>query len=217
MKYQAILFDVDGTLLDTTEYIYGAFEYSLQKNSFPVLPRSEMGLMMGKSLKDCYIAFTKTQDVKDLMQDHHQFQLVHPELSHVYKGAIETLLGLLKAGYRLSTITSRSGNIVLDTLKRARIDLYFEHIITLDDVQKEKPDPEGILKALQKMDIAPQKAIMVGDSPVDIEAGKNAGTKTVGAAYGFHGAKIAESNPDYVIKDIGEVINLLDGMKSESL
>ncbi len=215
MKPQAILFDVDGTILDTTEYIYGAFEYSLHKHSIPLVPRSEMQLMMGKSLADCYISFAKTQEVQDLMNDHHEFQVVHPELSHVYDGVNNTLTELLHAGYHLATITSRSGAIVHETLKNAGVDHFFEQIITLDDVQKEKPDPEGILKALGTMNIVPQNALMVGDSPVDIEAGKNAGTITVGAAYGFHGEKIARSHPDYVIQNIGEIVQIIDSMKSE--
>lgn len=206
MKYHAILFDVDGTLLDTTEYIYGAFEYSLKKHTLPVLPRSEMKKMMGKSLEDCYKVFAKQNDVRALMTDHHVFQVGHPELSHVYDGTIKTLTKLRATGYRLAAITSRAGKIVFETLKNAKIDHFFEVIITFDDVKKEKPDPEGILKALARMGISPHEAIMVGDSPVDIEAGKSAGTLTIGATYGFHGAKIAKSQPDYVIGGIGEIL-----------
>ena len=204
-----IIFDIDGTLLDTTEYIYQAFEQSLEKHGFPALDRGQMSHRIGESLADCYKAFSGASDVEYLMDAHHAFQLGHSHLPIAYEGALDTLEALKKRGFHIGALTSRSAATVQDTLADAGLDEYIEYVLTLDDVIHHKPDPEGIYKHLNYFGISPEEALMVGDSPVDVLAGKNAGVKTVGVTYGFHGDRIVESDPDHVIDDIAEVLDLV--------
>lgn len=95
------------------------------------------------------------------------------------------------------------------TLKIGGIAPYLELVITDADVTLHKPDPEGILKALTLFNVSPDRAIMIGDTAVDVLAGRNAGVKTVGVTYGFHARKIEEAKPDYVIDNILEVLPIL--------
>ncbi len=206
---KAVFFDVDGTLLDTTEYIYQAFEYSLALYNNTRLPRSQMSHTMGKSLKVCYQVFTEMNDVLHLMKSHHQFQISNPHLAKPYPHTLQTLKTLHEKGYKIGAITTRASNTVGTTLEAAGILPYIDHYVTADDVQAVKPDPEGINKMLNHFSVLPKQTIMVGDTEVDVQAGKNAGTKTVGALYGFHGERIRESKPDHVIADISEIINLV--------
>jgi len=206
---KAVIFDIDGTLLDTTEYIYQAFENSLKTHGYPLISRADMSHTIGESLEDCYRAFCGAQDVARLIDTHHVFQLEHPYLPFAYNTVKETLHSLKKQGIQIGALTSRSAETVQDTLEDAGIGGYIAHVLTLDDVVHHKPDPEGIYKHLNYFGIAPEQAMMVGDSPVDVLAGKNAGVKTVGVTYGFHGNRILESDPDYVIDDIGEIVRLV--------
>ena len=160
---KAILFDVDGTLLDTSEYIYQSFEYSLKKHYKP-LKRDQIGTIMGKPLEECYQILTTKDDVSDLAQSHNDFQKENPHLSFPFPNTLKVLRTLKDKNYH---------------------------------------------KALDFFGVEPKQAIMVGDSPVDILAGKNAGVKTVGVTYGFHGDRIIESDPDHVIDDIAEVLDLV--------
>jgi pyrophosphatase PpaX len=77
--------------------------------------------------------------------------------------------------------------------------------VTGTDVTNHKPDPEGIFLALNNLGIRSKNVIMIGDTAPDIEAGKNAGVKTIGVTYGFYGRKVTECNPDYVINNFSEI------------
>ena len=204
-----IIFDIDGTLLDTTEYIYQSFEHSLKTHGYPKIHRDVMSHNIGQSLEECYLVFSGETDVAHLMKTHHTFQLEHSHLPVAYDGALRTLESLKDKGFHIGALTSRSAITVQDTLVDAGLDEYIEYVLTLDDVENHKPDPEGIYKHLNYFGVSPEEAMMVGDSPVDVQAGKNAGVKTVGVTYGFHGERIIESDPDHVIDEIYQIVDLI--------
>ncbi len=198
---KAVLFDVDGTLLDTSEYIYQSFEYSLQKHYKP-LKRDQIGTIMGKPLEECYQILTTKVDVSDLAQSHNDFQKKNPHLSFPFPNTLKVLRTLKDKNYHIAAVTTRRKNTVIETLRLAKILPFLDYIVTVDDVANPKPHPESILKALDFFGVEPEQAIMVGDSPADVLAGKNAGTQTIGVTYGFHGQKIRDENPDFVIDHI---------------
>jgi len=86
---------------------------------------------------------------------------------------------------------------------------YFDAIISGEDVEHPKPHPESLFKALQQLEVRPEKAVMIGDTEADILAGKNAKVRTIGVSYGFHGSHIAGSKPDFIIGDIANLIPIL--------
>lgn len=205
----AVLFDVDGTLLDTNDYIYGAFEHTFKRHGHTVLSRDEMHHLAGRPLEECYRVFTNRTEVTELMGTHHQFQLDNPALAKAYPHTLETLSALKKKDIKLGAITTRAANTVHDTLASSGIDAYIDYVVTIDDVHISKPDPEGIFLTLNAFGLGSDDAIMVGDTPADIHAGKNAGVRTVGAAYGLYGEHIVEEEPDFVIDDIKEIVEIV--------
>ena len=207
-KTKAILFDVDGTLLNTHEYIYQSFEYALAK-LHKSLPRETIKTIMGKPLIECYQILTGLSDVSHLTVAHSEYQKKNAALVSPFPNTISTLESLKEKGLLIAAITTRARVSVEDTLEYTEIMHYLNYVVTIEDVVKPKPSPEGIHKALTYFEMKPEEAIMVGDSDVDVFAGKNAGVKTIGVTYGFNGEKMAETNPDNVIDDIKEVINLL--------
>jgi len=206
----AVLFDVDGTLIDTTEYIYQAFEHSLDLHNYDLLPRSEMKKMIGQTLEDCYHEFAQIVDVEQLMDTHHEYQIENPHLAIVYPNSLGTLEKLREKGILIAVVTSRARETAIETLEHLDLLPHIDYVVGLEDVKNAKPDPEGINKALNFLGVHPADSMMVGDSDVDVAAGKNAGTMTVGVMYGFHGDDIISSEPDHVIDDIIEVVDLLE-------
>ncbi len=208
MKLKAILFDIDGTLLDTHEYIYQAFEASLKKHHKPI-PRKELQKIMGKPLEECYRILTKLENVSNLAGEHNTFQVANPQLVKPFPNTVSTLEHLKEKGMLISAVTTRAGSTVKQTLEETGLIHYLNYIVAFEDVTNPKPDPEGIRKALTYFEIKPEDAMMVGDSDVDVMAGQNAGVTTVGVTYGFHGKKIVQTKPDYVIDDIKEIVQII--------
>lgn len=208
-KIKAVLFDLDGTLLDTSEYILQAFEFTFDLHKIPKIDRSEIVPLIGLSLPEMYQRLTNLDEVDHFRKTHNDFQLNNLHLIKSFLQTNKTLAELTKRGYKLAVITMRFSRSTQVTLKQAKILSYFDVIITPDDVKNVKPHPEPLLTALSRFGVDPTEAIMVGDTDLDVMAGKNAGTKTVGVTYGFHGKRIADSKPDYVVDDIGDLLNIL--------
>lgn len=206
---KTILFDIDGTLLNTTELIYQAFEHSLKTNGHEVLSRKQMSSTIGKSLEDCYLDFAPDGDINLLSKTHDEFQLKNPHLAEVFPDTIRTLEKLKSLGFKMAGITNRWKSSGVLSIKYTGLDKYLKFVLYRDDVKKLKPDPEPIFRALGMLDIKKDEAVMVGDSEIDVECGKNAGVKTVGVTYGFGGEHIRNFSPDFVIDNISELPEIL--------
>ncbi|MHB8843013.1 MAG: HAD-IA family hydrolase [Candidatus Aquicultor sp.] len=208
-ELKAALFDIDGTLLDTSEFIFQAYEYTLNKFGLAPRTRSEVSVLIGKSLETCYELLAPGVDIAgihELAKTHRYFQGKHLDLSKPYPGTAATLEALKIAGIKIAAVTTRQRSSSVKTMALAGISEFIDFVVALEDVTHLKPDPEPVLKALAYLNVQPVDAIMTGDSDVDIFAGKNAGTATVGVTYGFHGARIADCNPDYIIDSIEEIV-----------
>lgn len=208
-KFDAALFDVDGTILDTGQYIFQAYKYTLALHLKKDVCWEDVAPVLGLSFKECYQRLTNLEEVDYLMECHHQYQVRNSQLVLTYKNTLKTLRELKKAGVAIAAVTSHSGELLIRNLKIAGIDKFFKVIVTPIDVKKPKPHPESILKALEELGVKPNRAVFVGDSPADIAAGKAARVKTIAALYGFHGKRILDSKPDYVVEDIEQIIPII--------
>ncbi len=208
-EFKAALFDVDGTLLDTSEFIFQAYEHTLSRYGLPPRNRSDIAGLIGKPLEFCYQILAPKADVKELSKAHRAFQAEHLGLSKPYQGANKTLETLKSAGFMIAAVTTRARLTAVKTLELAGLSIYIDYVVALEDVEYLKPHPEPLLKALDYLDVEPKHSVMTGDTDVDILAGKNAGTTTIGVTYGFHGSGIASSHPDYIIDSIEEIIPIV--------
>lgn len=208
-KFEAVLFDVDGTLLDTRKFILAAFNHSLTFHGFPEVHWDILRSTIGLPLEDCYKVASGIDDVEKFIPVHRNFQADNLNLSQPFENAKETLERLTKAGIRIGAVTSRGSHTAGRTLELAELLDYFAALITSDDVENMKPHPEPSLKALGRLNVSPKKAIMVGDTEYDILAGKNAGTSTIAVSYGFGGKEIARHNPDFMVNDIRDILPII--------
>ncbi len=208
-EIRAILFDIDGTLLDTFDFIYGAFEYTFRVHGIASLSRDEISHLMGGPLTEVYTAMAPGHDAAALAETHRVFQENNVQLAKLFPDTIKVLDALKMQGLKLAAVTTRSVRTSVLSLEQNGIADYFDIVISAEDVARHKPDPEPIVKALHVLKIKPTDAIMVGDTTADIMAGKNAGTKTVAALYGFGGERLRELKPDYLIAELKELLTIV--------
>lgn len=209
MKIKAILFDLDGTLVDTSEFIYQAYEYTLSFHKFKVIKREHLAPHIGRGLSVIYREIAPGGDIEALMKTHNNFQSKNFHLVKSFPDILKVIEKLRKKGLRTGIVTSRHKNTP-KTLQAAGIRKeLFDVIIAAENVTNLKPHPEGVLLALNKLNLKPEDVILVGDAKVDIEMGQNAKVKTVGVTYGFGGKEIAKSNPDFVIDRLEELLGII--------
>jgi len=208
-KIDAALFDVDGTLLNTAEFVYQAFVYTFQAHGLTWRSIDEIAAVMGKPLEECYRPFSASKDISELCETHRSFQAENLHLSVPFPNTQETLKRLKDAGVKIAAVTTRSKRTSIITLEMGGIMGYFDVIISGEDVEQPKPHPEPLFKALQQLEVRPEKAVMIGDTEADILAGKKAKVMTIGVSYGFHGSHIAGSKPDFIVGDIADIIPIL--------
>jgi len=143
-----------------------------------------------------------------LAESHRKFQSDNLNLVKLFPDTLEVLDTLKQRDQKVAAITTRSKITSIRSLEITGIAKYFDIVISAEDVQNHKPNPEPLFKALEFLRFESKDAVMIGDTGADIMAGKNAGTKTVAALYGFGGAQLVEFNPDYSIKVLGELLML---------
>jgi pyrophosphatase PpaX len=205
---KAVLFDLDGTLLDTFDFIYGAFEFAFDEHGVVPLSRESISHLMGGPLEEVYRAMAPGYDAILLAESHRKFQSDNLNLVKLFPSTIEVLEALKQSGRKIAAITTRSNVTSIRSLEITGVVKYFDIIISAEDVENHKPHPEPLFKALDFLNIETPEAMMVGDTAADIMAGKNAGTKTVAALYGFGGERLIALDPDFAIRDLQSLLLL---------
>lgn len=207
---KAVVFDVDGTLLDTREYIAQAFEYALTKHGLPLPSREEIRAQVGPPLADCYRALAPGASIESLCEAHRAFQKEHYDVISTYPGTHELLQKLREKNIKIGLASTRSVTLI-PSVEHAGIAPLVDCIVDGSAVKKNKPDPEALFVVLNSFSIAPKFSAMVGDTHVDIEAGKNAGVaRTFGITHGFGTREsLVAAQADHVIDTLSELETLI--------
>lgn len=207
---KAVLFDLDGTLIDTNELIIESFKYTLKKHLNIEVDISELVMHFGEPLIDTLASYDK-DNAHILMQTYRDYnETIHDEAAKEISGAKETLNELKTLGIKLGVVTSKRRSIAERGLKLFNLFDMMDVFITPEDTTKHKPDGEPVIKACEILDILPEEAIMVGDSHYDILCGKNAGAKSCLVKYtALPVDKIMEHNPDYTVEKINDIVKIV--------
>ncbi len=207
--WTAVLFDVDGTLLDSTEFVFGAIEHTLRSVGRSPPARTSLGQLLGPPLADCYRRLAPELDPVPLCGIHRAWQVERLSLLRPFANTKPTLRALRAAGIRCAAVTARSRVSSGASLRATGLADLLAFVISAEDTARTKPHPDPLWLALGRLGMSAEQAMMVGDTAADIQAGQAAGLTTVGAGYGFMGAAIQASRPDYLIGDIGEVLAIV--------
>ncbi|MEH6941846.1 pyrophosphatase PpaX [Bacillus sp. JJ722] len=205
-----VLFDLDGTLINTIDLILASFTETLNHFYPNKYSREDMLKFIGPPLVDSFQSIDPER-VDEMVDYYREFNMKnHDALVKEYEGVLETIEALQTAGFKIGIVTTKLRAAVLKGLKIGKLDPYFDVIVTLDDVKNAKPDPEPINMALEQLHSTPEEAIMVGDSSHDILAGQNAGTLTAGVAWTVQGREHLEAyNPDYMLDNMRDLLHIL--------
>lgn len=208
-KIDTVLFDLDGTLIDSNELIEKSFEYTFAKFGYS-FTREEILQFNGPPLKETFYEIN-AEIAEEMIQTYREHNTkYHNEYVKLFPNVKETLERLKQAGIKMGIVSAKVREGVKQGLEVTGIAHYFQTIIAVDDVNNPKPHPEPVLKGLSSLEGNPEKAMMVGDNYHDIESGKRAGVKTVGVAWSLKGeAYLRKFHPTYVVQDMTDLLPIV--------
>jgi pyrophosphatase PpaX len=208
---KTVLFDLDGTIIDTNELIIQSFLHGLQGETPEPLTREHIIPHMGRPLIEQMEYFTGRQQVDEVITKYRAFNLAkHDELVKEFPHVHSVMKKLFDSGIQMGIVTSKIRKTTDMGLKLCKLDGFVKTVVTVEDVQNPKPDPEGILMAMRTLGSKPEETIMVGDSQYDIEAAQNAGVGSVGVSWSMKGRKhLEEFKPNHIIDDMRELLAIV--------
>lgn len=206
---KAILFDIDGTVLDSRDFVFDAVKYTLAQAGYPYPKEEIIKKVMGKPLVEFYKTLLSGIDPIKLSELHQEFQKENYHLIKPFPGTQKTLKALKASGFLMAAVSNRMRESLLYSLELTKIMAFFDVVVAADDVSNPKPHQDHLLTALRSLQVKSEKAFMVGDTENDILAGQNAKVKTVGVTYGWLGKGIKKHNPDFVIDEIDQLLEIL--------
>jgi pyrophosphatase PpaX len=182
----AVLFDLDGTLIDTVELIVRSAQFAFADRNGPRPTEAEWISGLGTPLVTQFREWAVDEsEVTRLVARYREFQMAHHDsLTRPYEGMREALDALRAQGHPVAIVTSKLNALARRGLACTGIGDHFTCIIGCDDCTRHKPDPEPVLIALDRLGVSPERAAFVGDSPFDMAAGNAAGVYSVGALWG---------------------------------
>ena len=213
----AVLFDLDGTLIDSIELILNSARHAFRERNGHVPSDAEWLTGVGIPLAAMFRRYARDDaEVDALIAKYREYQLAnHDRLVRCYDLVVETVDQLRAAGHPLGIVTSKTGWLAQRGLDNVGLGSHFDVIVGCDSCAKHKPDPGPVLFALDKLDYAPSGAVFVGDSIYDVEAGNAAGVTTIAALWGpFSRSDLAASNPTYYLERISDLPSLLDAVEA---
>ncbi|MEK3674812.1 pyrophosphatase PpaX [Paenibacillus sp. FSL R10-2771] len=209
---ECVLFDLDGTIVNTNELIISSFMHALKENNLPALTREEIIPHMGTTLQQQMSAFSGLQDTSVLELSYRSYNYAHhDELIRSFPHVNETMEGLLSRGIKLGIVTTKIRPTTLKALEMFDLLKYMETIVTVNDVSQAKPHPEPVLTAVSNLGVDPARTLMVGDSAVDIQSAKAAGVRVAAVAWSLKGEEMLRKyNPDYIIHDMKDLYTIVE-------
>ncbi len=211
---KGVIFDMDGTLVSTLPLIVHCVNEIVEKYLGRTLSLEEVMATFGPAAREIIRSFTgQLGEVRsrEAIEDYYScYRRELPKRALLFPG-IEELLGKLRdSGRCLGVFTGVERALMDMTVDSFDLKKHFQVLVAGDDVQKTKPDPEGVRLALSKMMLRPEETMMVGDSPADILAGKGAGVVTAAALWSPENrGDPNEAGPDYSFRSVRELSNFL--------
>jgi len=210
LHWPVVLFDLDGTVLDTIELIRASHAHAVRTVLGRELSDEELMAGIGTPLRAQMEQFDRerAQELYDVYRAWNHANTAR--LARRYDGVDELLLTLEEAGARLGLVTSKSRDAVDLVLTSLPAPIVWDVVITHDDTSLHKPHPAPLLTALERLGAAPAEAVYIGDSPFDLEAAQAAGCAAIGVAWGaFRPDVLAALEPHTVVGNPGDLSEAL--------
>ncbi len=211
-----IIYDLDGTLVDTREDIARSANHMLSEMGLPSIPKEEVALYVGRGLFQLVQSCLKTNDQKQIEKGAKIYRAFYAEhmLDHsaLYPGA-EEILKYFK-GRKQSVLTNKPNPFSENLLKALGVGGYFEMIVAGDSEYPKKPSPAAVHAMMGRWSVGPEETLFIGDSLVDIETARNAGVPIAVVSHGFSSPEELQSaSPEILADGFPELLKELKGLQ----
>lgn len=212
MKMGCVLFDLDGTLLNTNDLVLESLQYTIRTHLGTVIEDRELYKYFGQPLVNIMADLDSSQ-AERMVQTYREYSAEkHDYLTKVFPKVPETVKELKQRGIPTAVVTSKLKTLACRGLELFKLEGYFDACIAFEDTEKHKPDPAPIFKALEAIgfDVENHRVMMVGDSPYDIICASNAGVISAVVEWSLHPREVLEAcKPDIWLTDFPALLNYL--------
>jgi|KBSSwiStaDraftv2_1062776.scaffolds.fasta_scaffold06394_10 pyrophosphatase PpaX len=215
-KFTTILFDLDGTLIDSVRLILDSYHHTLAQHG--QAPRTDDYWLagLGTPLRVQFKPWAENpEQIEAMIGTYREYNLAHHDARvTAYPGVVELVRGIRAAGYRTGLVTSKNKPGAMRGLRLVGLEDAMELVIGADDVENPKPHPEPIEAALRLLGEPAASALYVGDSIHDMESGRAAGVRTAAVLWGpFDRVHLEGSEPDYWLEKPEDLTALLKALR----
>lgn len=205
MEYKHIIFDLDGTLIDTEAAVLKTWQCTLQEYHYEYTLeelRIVLGISLQKTLKQLKLV-VDDQFEKRWMENYGRFAVT----ADFFEGAKEMLMELKKRGYSLGIVTSRSKDEYSAYFQKFHLEAVFDRIVLADDTEQHKPDPAPLYKYMELEQTEPSSCMYIGDMPTDIECANRAGITS--GLVTWNGSGILCGEAQFIVRSPEELLQML--------
>lgn len=214
-KIDTVLFDFDGTVMDTNNVILMSWQHTFRTLRGREEDREVIVKTFGEPLELTMKKFFPEVPAEEALEVYRSFHRDNfGELINLFPGMRELLAEVKRRGYKTGLVTSRLYNTTMQGLEKYEIKDMFDAVLTADDTDKHKPDPAPINITLEKLGSSPEISIMLGDTLFDLLCAKNAGVRSVLvswslALHGMTKEDLGKAAPDYIIQKPEELLEII--------
>lgn len=213
-RYDLVVFDWDGTLMDSADAIVGAIQAAASDMGLPSLPSGTIRQVIGLGLKEAVQTLYSEQDMTFCQQlaerYRYYFKRVVAQVP-LFPSALSCLDALRDRQYLLAVATGKSRRGLDEVLQQTALHSYF-HATRCADESISKPDPAMLLQILQTLGVSPERALMVGDTEFDLLMASRAGVDSVAVSYGAHAVNaLQQHDPVAIIDDLNTLLTIVEG------
>ena len=215
-RVKALCFDVDGTLSDTDDLYKQKIQKFFPKFLFRDPDRAARRFVMwAEAPGNALLGLTDTIGLDDEIVALINWLSLHRKKSDkkfLLVPGVDQMLSQLKGKYPMAIVSARDGHGTMRFLEQFNLVQYFDAIITGQSAEHTKPYPDPVLLAAKKMNVSPEECLMIGDTTVDIRAGKSAGAQTIGVLCGFgEEPELSKRGADLILKNTPDLVDVLLG------
>lgn len=208
MRYGSILFDLDGTLIDSIELILSSYRHTMQVHRGDPMGDDLWLKGLGTPLHVQFRSFTDDPaEIEAMIATYRVHNIAnHDRMVTAYPGALDTVKELKAAGAKLGIVTSKNDRGLARGLSLCGFDGLFDALVTCDTLPESKPDPAPVRRCLTTLGVGAERTLFVGDSPHDMAAGRNAGVHTAACLWGpFDRSMIENERPTWWLESFDDL------------
>ncbi|MFA5803036.1 MAG: HAD-IA family hydrolase [Melioribacteraceae bacterium] len=217
MNINLVVFDLDGTLVSSHETIYKATLHALKEiNIYPNMPGEDFYKTIGKHFEDIFAQFGfSVPDFEKFINIYKSIYFDYINLSVVYPGVSEIINKLHGKNIKTALLTTKGQDHAEIILKHFNLSDQIDYVMGRRAGIAHKPSPEPLNKICNELNSETAATLMIGDSEIDIQCGKNAGTQTCAVTYGYRSAEeLKKEKPDFMIDNILDVDYIVNGQNN---